>query len=147
MGEHEHESNFTIGGHQIGIDLYSDGATLSKSGPQSANSMRVRFVSISGICHVWHEVGIALTVDIGGQKRTDLEIRRERMVLFQRYLFLVLNDLMSASHDGVIFEGAAIFPRVVVTLADQPQERVFFCLKGADSFADCSLCTIPSRIP
>lgn len=39
MREYQRE---IIEGHLIAIDIYSDGATLSKSGSQSANSLRVR---------------------------------------------------------------------------------------------------------
>lgn len=30
---------------------------------------------------------------------------------------------------------------------DQPQERVLFCLKAADSFADCTMCVMKPRLP
>lgn len=59
---------------------------------------------------------------------------------------MVLRDAIKASFDGVSFGGSMIFPRLVMTMADQPQERVFFCLKSADSFADCSQCEMKSRI-
>lgn len=143
----EYEKCLPAGFAHVGIDLYSDGATLAKSGSQSANSMRVRFVNIAGMSQTWHEIGIAPAIDTDGEVRTDIEKRKERMVLFQRYVFLVLRDVIKASSEGVLFDGRLIFPRVTMIVSDQKQERSFLCLMGAGSYTDCSFCIMPSRIP
>lgn len=58
----EYEKHNQLGGIVMGIDLYSDGTTLAKSGSQSANTVRVRFVNVEGIENEWHDVGIAPTI-------------------------------------------------------------------------------------
>ncbi|KAI0558896.1 Zinc finger C2H2-type domain containing protein [Gracilaria domingensis] len=129
------------------IDLYCDGTTLSKSGSQSANTMRVRFSNIRGRSTEWHEIGIAPCIDTHGKECSKVELKRERLHLFQRFLFIALRDVIRASSVGVPFERGLLFPRVGMIVADQPQERAFFALKSADSFKDCSLCEMPSRVP
>lgn len=143
----DYQKLLKFGGHLVGIDLFSDGATLSKSGSQSANSVRVRFINISGISEVWHEIGTAPSIDCGDERRSETDKRGERMFLFQRYLFIALKDLVAASAHGVVFQGAMLFPRIVMIFADQKQERVLFRLKSADSYADCTLCTTNSQLP
>ncbi|KAI0556533.1 hypothetical protein FGB62_640g00 [Gracilaria domingensis] len=112
------------------IDLYCDGTTLSKSGSQSANTMRVRFSNIRGRSTEWHEIGIAPCIDTHGKECSKVELKRERLHLFQRFLFIALRDVIRASSVGVPFERGLLFPRVGMIVADQPQERAFFALKA-----------------
>ncbi len=58
-----------------------------------------------------------------------------------------MKDLIKASSTGVMYEGKLIFPRILCTVADQPQERLFFGLKAAGSYKDCSCCTAESSTP
>lgn len=132
-----------VGGHLVAIDVYSDGTSLSRSGSQSANAMSVSFSNIRGITDVWYEVGIVPSVYCADKKFSDAEKRRERLEIFQRFLFVVFKDLISASFDGVLFQGTTLFPRMIMTVADQPQE-IFFCLKSTDSF--CRLLALHDEV-
>lgn len=143
----DYYENHSMGGHLVGIDVYCDGTTLAKSGSQSASAVRVRFVNIKGISEKWFDVGIAPSLVLGEKQRSDTAKRRERLHLFQRFLFAVLRDVMKASFDGVAFQDSMIFPRLVMVVSDQKHERPFFCLKSAGAFADCSLCDMSSRLP
>lgn len=40
-----------------------------------------------------------------------------------------------------------LVPRISISLADQNEERAIMCLKGMDSYPDCSHCTLQSRLP
>lgn len=66
-----------------------------------------------------------------------------RSDLFQRYLFLLLRDVITASHDGWMSNGTLIFIRLNTIVADQPQERALFCLKRAQSYKEHSICLVP----
>lgn len=51
---------------------------------------------------------------------------------------------MVASKTELLYQGAVVYPRLVCIVADQPQERQFFALKGANSTRNCSLCNMKS---
>ncbi|KAI0566558.1 hypothetical protein FGB62_7g37 [Gracilaria domingensis] len=129
------------------IDLYCDGTILSNSGSQSASTLRVRFSNLNNRSQEWHEVGIAPCVDMKDVERSSLDLGRERIQLFQRFLFLALKDLIEASRAGIVVEETIVVPRIGMIVADQPQERAFFSLKSDDSFRDCSLCDMLFRAP
>ncbi|KAI0557092.1 hypothetical protein FGB62_342g012 [Gracilaria domingensis] len=113
----------------------------------SASTLRVRFSNLNNRSQEWHEVGIAPCVDMKDVERSSLDLRRERIQLFQRFLFLALKDLIEASRAGIVVEETIVVPRIGMIVADQPQERAFFSLKSADSFRDCSLCEMLFRAP
>jgi len=140
-----YEQALQYGSKIIGFDLYADGTTLSSSGSQSACTLRFRLSNILGKSSNWHEVGIAPIVsensNISPQRLSKL-----RTSVFQRFLFLVLKDIIDSSSDGLDIDGRKAFPRLISIVADQKQERVFFALKSAGSFMDCTLCTMTSRI-
>ncbi|CAN8063786.1 unnamed protein product [Agarophyton chilense] len=129
----------------VAIDLYCDGTILSKSGSQNVSTLRVRFNNLKGRSNEWHEVGIAPCVDSNGTEHSALELRRERLQLFQRFLFLALKDLIDASNAGIVAGDAILLSRICMVVADQPQESAFFCLKNADSYKDCTLCEMPFK--
>lgn len=66
----DYHEQHEMGGHLVGIDIYSDGTTLAKSGSQSANAMLVRFVNTSGLSESWFEVGIAPSSVVGEKQRS-----------------------------------------------------------------------------
>lgn len=56
-----------------------------------------------------------------------------------------------STDDGGIFSGTLIngclrIARVAKLVSYQRKERYFLCLKAQESYMDCSLCTLPSRI-
>ncbi|CDF37393.1 unnamed protein product [Chondrus crispus] len=130
------------------IDIYSDGTTLSSSGTQSANNMRVRFANLKGRTDVWQEVGIVPTPKFDNiEKRpSDDAVKKEKVQLWHNFTFLVLREALLRSHAGTTVDGVKVFPRLSMNVADQVQERPTCGLKGHDSFCDCTHCTMPSRL-
>lgn len=133
-------------GHVFLIDLYSEGTILSNTGTQSANNTRLRFSNIKGETNTWHYVGILPTVDCGGELEPDGTIRLEKSLLLQRFNFLVSKDTIRTSHFGHYFHSKLLFPRIGMNVYDQPQERAEMGLKDHNSFRDCTLCTMPTKI-
>lgn len=73
--------------------------------------------------------------------------RQRRIAIIQRVLFLALRRLNRASHTGVGFVNAAgrkllAFPRVLLYLCDQPEERAVLCLKPGQCAKPCSTCDV-----
>lgn len=73
--------------------------------------------------------------------------RQRRIAIIQRVLFLALRRLIRASHTGVGFVNAAgrkllAFPRVLLYLCDQPEERAVLCLKPGQCAKPCSTCDV-----
>lgn len=133
-------------GHIILVDFFVDGATLSKSGTQSGTFLRVRFSNIKGYSEKWYDIGIAPSVKVFLQYLSKERKRKAQMILFQRFIFLTFKDLIKASHFGCVVNGVTLLPRISMVIVDQPEERAVFCLKAKDSFMDCTLCTLPSRV-
>lgn len=126
------------------VDLFSDGTCLSNSGTQSANLMRIRFSNILGKTKEWHEIGITPVPDLA-ESVSDARLRLHKLVLWQRFTFLAMKEVIEASHTGIIIDGIRCYPRLGMLVTDQVQERPMLCLKGHDSFFDCSFCMMPSK--
>lgn len=110
--------------------------------------MRLRVVNVESDVDEWITVAYVPLVPTekgpGGAERS----RRRRIGVLQRVLFLALRDLVSASHAGVRFQHAdgrelVGFPRVLMYLCDQPEERAILCLKPGQCAHPCSTCTVP----
>lgn len=54
--------------------------------------------------------------------------------------------MIGSSFSGLAVHGDLFYPRIGLLIVDQPEERAIMCLKRRDSFMDCSLCTLPSRL-
>lgn len=68
--------------------------------------------------------------------------------MLQRVIYLTLRDLIAASHAGVQFVAAdgrqpVAFPRILLYLCDQPEERAVLCLKPGQCAHLCSNCMDP----
>lgn len=72
--------------------------------------------------------------------------RRIRSKLFQRFIFLKFMELIQASSTGRVVNGVTLLPRIAMVIFYQPEEGAFLCLKSKDSYMDCTLCTLLSRI-
>lgn len=128
------------------VDLYCDGVALSRSGTQSISPLRVRFCTMKGIEIKWFDIGLCPTVDLRGTKTnstTKAEIIRD---LLQRYLFLVLRPMVEASIVGFTFQNCVVYPRLLMTVCDQKEERPLMSLKSNGSTRDCTLCTMLTKV-
>ena len=74
--------------------------------------------------------------------------RDRRCGVLQRVLFLAFREVIKASRDGVELaerwkDGALwAFPRVLLYVSDQPEERAVLCLKPGNCAYPCSLCKV-----
>lgn len=74
--------------------------------------------------------------------------RQRRVGVLQRVLYLALRSLINASHTGVRFvhvtgQELLAFPRVLMYICDQPEERAVLCLKPGQGAKPCSMCDVP----
>lgn len=68
--------------------------------------------------------------------------RLRRIMVLQRMLYLTFRSLISASHIGVPVPGGEhgtllAFPRLLLYICDQPEERAVLCLKPGMCFRPC----------
>eukprot|EP00171_Calliarthron_tuberculosum_P010594 IDg10594t1 len=75
---------------------------------------------------------------------SDAKMSYERNFLLQKYLFLLLRDIIQASSFGVLIDGVLHCLRLNTLVCDQPQERSFLSLRAVGSFMDCSICLMTS---
>jgi len=72
--------------------------------------------------------------------------RERRSALLQRVLYLAFRTTVFASHTGVahVHEGKTLvaFPRLLLYMSDQPEEKAVLCLKGGNCRHPCSTCTV-----
>ncbi|KAI0557494.1 hypothetical protein FGB62_294g06 [Gracilaria domingensis] len=141
----EYQNAIGDAGIPVLIDLYSDSTTMSSSGTQSANNVRVRFSNIRGFDKIWHEIGIAPVLSKSSEILSQTKRREEKNELWHRFIFLSLRDIMASSHTGIAIDGVRLYPRLGVHVAYQVQERPASGLKGHDSYYDCSHCLTPSK--
>lgn len=94
----------------IAMVLYKDGITLAKSGAQSICIIRMRLLNLRGISGKWHDLSLAPDMThIPGF--INAKIEAQRSLLFQRFLFLVLEDTISAKKTGIELHGVLFFRR------------------------------------
>lgn len=72
--------------------------------------------------------------------------RERRSALLQRVLYLAFRTTVVASHIGVahVHEGKNLvaFPRLLLYMSDQPEEKAVLCLKGGNCRHPCSTCIV-----
>lgn len=71
--------------------------------------------------------------------------RLRQMAILQRVLYLALRSTVSASHNGIQASAGSrgqllAFPRVILYLRDQPEERQVLCFKPGMCRRSCTLC-------
>lgn len=121
---------------------------LSAPSAHKLYPVRIRVVNVETDEYEWITVAyvpsVATEKGKGGAERS----RCLRIAVMQRVLFLALRDLVEASHTGVQFvdaDGRELlgFPRVLMYLCDQPEERAILCLKPGECAHPCSACMAP----
>lgn len=109
--------------------------------------LRVRVVNALTKEDEWHTIAFIPQIlterGSAGAERS----RLRRMVVLQRVLYLALRSLIIAGEKGVPFRNSAgeyllAFPRILLYLCDQPEERAVLCLKPGMCNQPCSLCDV-----
>ena len=127
------------------VDLYSGSTTLSSSGTQSANNVRVKFSNVRGTTNKCFETGIVPALDLDGTQLFKAALRREKNELWQRFTFQAFRSCIEKSLIGIDVNGMKLFPRLGAIVTDQAQESPSCGIKGHESFFDCTHCCNPTR--
>lgn len=128
----------------LALDLYADGTVLSASGAQSITTFRMRVTNVRGHSTKWHEVALAPTL-LNTANISESKIALLRAELFQRFVSLLIEDIMHGSRDGIYINDTILFLRINTIVADWKQERVFYALKSSNSYSDCTHCLMKTR--
>lgn len=90
-------------------------------------------------------VGVAPTTEAVSSSISEEQNRKLKVKMSQRFIFLMLENIIHNSCTGTVINDILLLPRVATVIADWLEERALLCLKRRISFIDCSLCTTPSR--
>lgn len=108
------------------LDVFADGLNLPTATTQSVTPICVR-----GQCHIWHEVGLAPVSTIADMDIPSGKRREGRFETFQRFLYELFRNTISASFVGANYKRVLLLPRVNIVSCDERQERDIYCLKMA----------------
>lgn len=128
------------------VDIYCDGIALPNGGSQTVTPLLVRFTNIMAIETKWFEIGLCPTLHISNTMCTATKLTELRSELLKRYLLIVLRPFIESSRIGFPYASTVIFPRILMVLCDQKQERPLVSLKSSNSTRDCTTCDMVSRI-
>lgn len=109
--------------------------------------MRVRVLNAITGEDEWYDIAYIpqVTTERGsaGAERS----RQRRILVLQRILYLAFREFISASHTGVPVPGGEhgtllAFPRLLLYICDQPEERAVLCFKPRMCYRPCSICDV-----
>jgi len=107
--------------------------------------VRIRVVNIQGDV-VWVTVAYVPLVRKLQEPAADDRARMRRCGVLQRTLYAAFREFIAFSHSGIkVRLGRRIvraFTRVLLYLADRPEERAVLCLKAGQCELPCSTCTV-----
>jgi len=108
--------------------------------------LRVRVVNVVTGDVTWEPVAYIPVIRKLKEPSADLRARERRAAIFQRALFLAFRTTITASHKGVLHEQGGktyvAFPRILMYMCDQPEEKSVLCLKGGNTTYPCSSCRV-----
>lgn len=94
----------------------------------------------------WEPIAYIPMVRKQKEPSADLRARDRRSAILQRVLYLAFRTSIAASHVGVLHEQDGTtyvaFPRLLLYLSDQPEEKAVLCLKGGSCKHPCSSCLV-----
>ena len=117
---------------------------MASSGSRSIKKIRIRLANVRNRPSVLLEVSIAPNF----REIANISIVKQRKLrteFFQRYLFLLLRGAIDGSANGYMLDAVLIFYLLNTLVVDKPEERSFKCLKKAQSYMHCALCTMYSK--
>lgn len=108
--------------------------------------LRVRVVNVITGEAEWEPIAYIPIVRKQKEPSADVRARDRRSAILQRVLYLAFRTTITASHIGVLHERAGkqyvAFPRLLLYLSDQPEEKAVLCLKGGSCKHPCSTCLV-----
>jgi len=121
---------------------YSPLATARKLYP-----IRIRIVNIVTKEPQWVTVAYVPVVKKFNESAADERANLRRSAVLQRVLYMAFRSVINASHSGVTVytkDGTPLtaFPRLLLYIADQPEERAVLALKQDMGHHPCSHCDV-----
>lgn len=94
----------------------------------------------------WEPIAYIPLVRKQKEPSADLRGRERRSAILQRVLYLAFRTTIEASHNGVLHKHCGktyvAFPRLLLYMSDQPEEKAVLCLKGGSCQHPCSTCLV-----
>ena len=128
---------------KVFFSMYCDETLLSRSGSQDTAVVRIRVENIAGSNLVWQDVGIPPKLEVGSGSVSNAKRRQAKLELFHRFLFLMLEEI-AAVNVKKLSTALGYEPVLLGFVTDQPQKRIFLCLKRGNCQQDCSFCCFRS---
>lgn len=131
----------------LGVHAYSDSCVISSSTAHKLYPVRVRVLNAITGHDEWLDIAYIPQVTTERGSAGAGRSRLRRIMVLQRMLYLTFRSLISASHIGVPVPGGEhgtllAFPRLLLYICDQPEERAVLCLKPGMCFRPCSMCDV-----
>jgi len=132
------------------IVLVLSRVTLHLAAAHKLYPLRVRVVNVITGDVDWEPVAYIPIVRKQKEPSSDVRARARRNAILQRVLYLAFRTAIAASRIGVKVEmhGRTLvaFPRVLLYLGDQPEEKAVLCLKGGTCKFPCSCCLVAAEV-
>lgn len=108
--------------------------------------LRVRVVNVVTGEVEWEPIAYIPLVRKQKEPSAEMRGRERRSAVLQRVLYLAFRTTITASHIGVLHEhdgkSYVAFPRLLLYMSDQPEEKAVLCLKGGSCQHPCSTCVV-----
>lgn len=112
--------------------------------------LRIRVVNVISGEEEWQTVAYIPVTRKEKEPAAAERARLRRSGVSQRVVYLAFRSAIGASHAGVEFDGLGdrtlrAFPRILLFLCDQPEERAVLCLKSGICDYPCSMCNVSAK--
>jgi len=108
--------------------------------------LRLRVVNVVTGETEWEPIAYIPLVRKQKEPSAEVRGRERRGAILQRVLYLAFRTTVVASHVGVlhVHDGKTLvaFPRLLLYMSDQPEEKAVLCLKGGSCQHPCSTCVV-----
>lgn len=99
-------------GHVVLLDFYSDGATMSKYGTQSASFKCVRFPNLDKLSEQWFTVAITPISRTLPSSLPYAHLRKLKLQLMHGFIFLVFGKFINDSYSGFAVNGKILLAHI-----------------------------------
>jgi len=117
---------------------------------QQLYPLRVRVVNVVTGDVEWEPIAYIPVVRKQKEPSAELRARARRHSILQHVLYMAFRTAIAASRHGVLHKMRGktyvAFPRILLYLGDQPDEKAVLCLKGGNCKCPCSKCLVPVEL-
>jgi len=112
--------------------------------------LRVRVVNVVTGDVEWEPIAYIPIVRKQKEPAAERRARARRHSILQRVLYMAFRTTIAASRHGVKHEMGGktyvAFPRILLYVCDQPEEKAVLCIKGGNCKFPCSSCLVPADL-